>query len=315
MNEDTSLTVSNNSLAVMEGKIKRLFGKQTPKTVIKQRQGAGGRMFAYVPIDYVVKELDDAFGIFWEFITDDVRVTSKQVIVRGRLVVKSPDGFSISRPGTGRANIKFYQGTKDPVDEGNDEKAATSDAIKKAASLYGIASDVYYKELEKYEDIGDVQQDKEEIRRVMARFFAVAAQYGFSSEDAKKRIKEIYRKEHMEELTVEQIETTIKNIEKYYEVVEPGEAPRKKGQIKISVPEKTIDAGFGMSVPVKSDADEFYSKGEGEVAKDIIDESIEVEPCPNPQDIKDCKGILGEGETLCKSCRFEEFLRMKKTNV
>lgn len=234
MNDEKQITIQSEQIADMQRNVQKLFKEKTPKEVIKLRKGAGGKMFPYVPIDYVVKKLDDKFGLFWEWIVDNSNQTDTHIIVQGRVVIKAPNGFSISRGGFGRASIKFYSGTKNPVDIGNDYKSANSDALKKAASLFGIAADVYYKELEKYEAIEEnLNEDEEKKQSAMAHFFGIAGDRGFDGEHAKARIKEIYKVKHMENLSVAQIEKTTKDIENYYQVVEAGEAPLLIGKVRV----------------------------------------------------------------------------------
>jgi hypothetical protein len=314
------------SLTKIETNIQRLFKTKTPKTAIKMRKGANGMMFPYVPIDYVVKELDNAFGIFWEFLVDNVRTTGKQIIVRGRLVIKSPNGFSISRPGVGRSTIKMYQGTINPVDEGNDEKAATSDAIKKAASLFGIAADVYYKEIEKYEDVPEeIDESEERKQKSMSRFFSVAADRGFAGEAAKTRIKEVYDVRHMEELSADKIDAATRSLEKYYEVVTPGEEPRKIGQIMpvtVKKPEEYPDtesaassSGSALSEEVKPEEEEdgkryCYNTDKHGDDKVVIPEGSPFKSFCN-QDCEDQywkKGAYGNGKESKKK-RFEDFIK------
>lgn len=232
--EDKELITTDKQITGIEKKISKMFKEETPKEVIKLRKGAGGKMFPYVPIDYILKKLDDNFGIFWEFVIDEVRRTESQIIVRGKLVIKSPNGFSISRPGVGRASIKMYTGTKNSVDEGNDEKSATSDAIKKAASLFGIAADVYYKELQKYEDLDDdINEEEDKKAKVVARFFAIAKERGIEAEDAKSRIKKVWNVAHMEELTIEQMEKTIASIIAKYPVQQIEDSSPKISESKV----------------------------------------------------------------------------------
>ena len=52
-------------------------------------------------------------------------------------------GKEIIKMQFGRADIKFKKDTKEPMDLGNDLKAATTDALKKCASELGIAGDIY----------------------------------------------------------------------------------------------------------------------------------------------------------------------------
>jgi len=224
MTEEKSLSTITGEVADIQKSVQRLFKEKTPKSVIKQRRGSGGMMFPYIPIDYTVSKLDERFGIFWEDEVVSTEKTSTHIICQVKLTIKSPSGFSVSRPGFGRAAIKFFKGTKDPVDIGNDYKAAHSDALKKAASLFGIGADVYYKELEKYDEMEEeVSKEKTERLRAMSRFFAVASEKGIDQLDAKKKIKEFFKVEHMEELKVSQIDSMTNALEKKYGKTETAE--------------------------------------------------------------------------------------------
>jgi len=245
--EDKSLVPAQSQetqLSTMQSNISKLFKKKTPKEVIKQRPGPGGKMFPYVPIDYVVSELDRVFGIFWEHVIEDIRKTDTHIIVRGKIVIKSPSGFSVSRPGIGRAVIKFFKDSTKPVDEGNDEKAAVSDSIKKAASLFGIAADVYYKELEKYEEIQSQQtEDEALLQKATGKYFAMASERGLSGDVAKEKVKKAFKVAHMADLTLSQLNHACVLLEKNYEIVDPGEEPRKKGEPAPTKVEESVAEG------------------------------------------------------------------------
>lgn len=129
---------------ISEKQIIQLVQKTPPQYVYK-RPGRGGQIFSYVQGHYIEKVLNFIFGWNWDFETMSTEEKHGQVIVRGKLTVKDDKGHSITKMQTGRAEIKFLKGTKTPVDYGNDEKAATTDSLKKCASLLGIASDIYGK--------------------------------------------------------------------------------------------------------------------------------------------------------------------------
>lgn len=125
--------------------------KPTPRKYIKTRKGKGGKAFDYVTGGYVNKVLNLAFGWNWDFQILDYKfdLGIGQAFVHGRLTIRvSNQGKEITlvKEQFGRADIKFLKGTKNPVDLGNDLKAASTDAMKKCASLIGIAQDVYNKE-------------------------------------------------------------------------------------------------------------------------------------------------------------------------
>lgn len=119
--------------------------QKTPPQHVYQRPGKGGQVWNYVTGNYVEKVLNFTFGWNWDF---EIVAHGKEgdlVWVHGKLTVKSPDGRSISKSQFGRADIKYIKGTQRMLDYGNDLKSASTDALKKCASLLGIASDIYGK--------------------------------------------------------------------------------------------------------------------------------------------------------------------------
>jgi len=127
--------------------------KETPKAHIYERPAKGGGVWKYVTGTRVNKVLNLMFGWNHDFIIDkfDVNMEAKQVIVLGRLVVRT-NGQEIIKTQFGRADIKFKSAkdergnkikTNETLDLGNDLKAAATDSLKKCASLIGIASDIY----------------------------------------------------------------------------------------------------------------------------------------------------------------------------
>jgi hypothetical protein len=129
--------------------------QKTPPQYVKQRQGKAGQQWSYVEGSYMVKVLNFAFAWNWDFKIVHQPTTAEilqiigskidQIWVTGSLTVKDDAGHSITKEQTGGADIKFMKGTRVPVDIGNDMKAAMTDALKKCASEFGIASDIYGK--------------------------------------------------------------------------------------------------------------------------------------------------------------------------
>ena len=120
-----------------------LFSK-TPTKHTYERPAKGGGKWTYVTGVYVKKVLNLIFGWDWDFTVEkfDMNFEAKQAIVLGKLVVRT-NGKEIIKMQFGRADIKFKKETKQPLDLGNDLKAATTDALKKCASELGIAGDIY----------------------------------------------------------------------------------------------------------------------------------------------------------------------------
>lgn len=123
----------------------------TPKQFIYSRPGKGGRNFDYVDIHYIQNKLNFTFGFLWDFDVISHGREADFIWVQGKLTVKLTNGATISKTQFGRAEVKYIKGTKQMVDFGNDLKSATSDALKKCASMLGIASDVYGKSEYKFE--------------------------------------------------------------------------------------------------------------------------------------------------------------------
>jgi hypothetical protein len=119
--------------------------QRTPQQHIYTRPAKGGGQWSYVTGNYVEKVLNFTFGWNWDFEVVNHGKEGEQVWVLGKLTVKDDKGHSITKTQFGRADIKFRKNSKEILDFGNDLKAATTDALKKSASLLGIASDIYGK--------------------------------------------------------------------------------------------------------------------------------------------------------------------------
>jgi len=114
----------------------------TPRYAVKSRTGKGGT-YAYVKHSWVTQQLNLIFGWKWTFEIMWQQFGKEWVVVRGRLTVNI-DGTAVSKEQYGRSEVKKMRGGN-LMDPGNDIKAASSDALKKCASLLGIAADVYAK--------------------------------------------------------------------------------------------------------------------------------------------------------------------------
>lgn len=212
------LTIIENELSQ---KVIQLFQKKTPKNCIKHRPGAGGMSFPYVEVGYIVNELNNAFGLFWEWKIIDKQVGKKQIWVQGELTVKDPvTNFSITKTQFGGADIKYSKATGEPIDIANDLKAASSDALKKTASLFGIASDIFYKEVDQYESLPssiptptNEEQEAKDHLRLMKKMFALASEKGYTEKDIDTVISKKYKLESKKDLSNEQLEEVIAKLE------------------------------------------------------------------------------------------------------
>jgi hypothetical protein len=116
---------------------------------IKEKPGRGGKKVSYVETGYVVSRLNAIFSpVGWSFRITERGTTERknetssegEVWVYGELTVYDhAKGYSVTRGQYGQHPIH----QKVPI--GDAYKSAGSDALKKCASLFGIASDVYWK--------------------------------------------------------------------------------------------------------------------------------------------------------------------------
>lgn len=146
--ELSKLIKGNSDLSVAQ--VQKFFS-QTPKDKIKSRPAKGGGNWDYVAGSYVTQVLNSLFGFNWSFevVTSmqEALATAKtgSVVVQGRLKVKIGDEW-ITKEQYGRKEVAFKKGTNEPLDFGNDMKAAATDAKKKCASELGLFADVYSQE-------------------------------------------------------------------------------------------------------------------------------------------------------------------------
>ncbi len=121
--------------------------QKTPPACIKKRPGKGGKVWDYVEVGYVQQTLNFIFGFNWSFEVVSEEEKHGQIVVLGRLIITSPDGkHKITKMQYGGHDIMCKKNTRDALDYGNDKKAAASDALKKCASEFGIANDIYWRQ-------------------------------------------------------------------------------------------------------------------------------------------------------------------------
>jgi len=131
--------------------------RETPKQFILYRPGRGGKSYPYVEGGYIKTVLNDVFRGEWdwqlvgyrEFVGGIHEDASRlgMVIAHGRLTVHihNDDGVitTITKESTGGSDIKRTK-TGSALSIEDDVKSAETDALKRCASLLGIAADVYW---------------------------------------------------------------------------------------------------------------------------------------------------------------------------
>ena len=116
---------------------RELLEKPFGKEQIKQRKGMYGNMLDYVETHSVIQRLNDAFDGNWcfEIVSQDQH--AGEVVVSGKLTA---DGISKMQFGSNKISTS-KQG--EVISIGDDLKAATSDCLKKCATLFGIGLHLY----------------------------------------------------------------------------------------------------------------------------------------------------------------------------
>lgn len=121
-----------------------LITGETPKDVIFQRKVSKDREVDYVPGWWFINQLNALFGYFWDFEIEAQEIGQENCWVRGKLTIKDPkSGLSVTKTAFGGSKIKSRDNPA--IDIGDDLKAAATDSLKKAATLLGLASDIYGK--------------------------------------------------------------------------------------------------------------------------------------------------------------------------
>jgi hypothetical protein len=110
---------------------------------IKQREGNFGKTLDYIEGHAVIQRLNDAFDADWSFTLThhEILKDTDEVIVIGQL---NADGIVKSQFGSSR--ITRAKETGDIISLADDLKAATTDALKKAATLLGVGLHLYRNE-------------------------------------------------------------------------------------------------------------------------------------------------------------------------
>ena len=83
----------------------------------------------------------------WSSDIVEIREKHNQIQATVKITIHKQDGTPLLwKSDIGKKDITYKKGTDIPLDYGNDEKSAVTDGIKRCASQFGIASDIYGKE-------------------------------------------------------------------------------------------------------------------------------------------------------------------------
>lgn len=116
---------------------RELLEKQFTKDQLKQRKGNFGNMIDYVDVQLILQRLNDSFDGQWNFDIISHQIQATEVIVLGKL---SAEGVHKTQFGSNKITVSK---AGEVVSIGDDLKAATSDSLKKCASMFGVALHIY----------------------------------------------------------------------------------------------------------------------------------------------------------------------------
>lgn len=107
---------------------------------VKQRQGNFGHILDYIEGHAIIARLNEAFEGNWTFelVNHWILKETNEVLVLGKLIA---DG--VTKMAFGSKEIARNKETKAIISLGDDLKAASTDALKKAASLLGVGLYLY----------------------------------------------------------------------------------------------------------------------------------------------------------------------------
>jgi len=117
---------------------RQLLEAPFPPEAIKSRLGQNGRALDYLEGHSVIARLNEAFGAEWSFDVVEHRIHHDEVVVLGEL---SAEGVVKTQFGSSR--ITRSRQDDEPVSIGDDFKSAATDALKKAATLFGVGLYLY----------------------------------------------------------------------------------------------------------------------------------------------------------------------------
>lgn len=138
----------------------------TPAVFIKEKPGRGGKKVKFIEGGYVVNQLNAAFSpIGWDFEIVEQgssdrtteNNTEGEVWVKGKItIIDHKNGYRVSKTQFGQHPVHKN------VPIGDAYKAASTDALKKCASLLGIGLDVYWGQLDSEKESNPKGKKKEQ---------------------------------------------------------------------------------------------------------------------------------------------------------
>lgn len=143
--DESNTTIDSPSGATVNDLLIALYKEaNAPFDKTYQRPIAGGRQLTYITTEQSMSRLQEVYGPQWTWSLCQPVITPTAVLVVGSLTVRVGDTF-VTRDGAGGANIAL-KADGNPMDVGNNFKAAESSAFKRAAAKFGVGAYLYEKD-------------------------------------------------------------------------------------------------------------------------------------------------------------------------
>lgn len=140
MEKDDTEIVSGESTTSDISTISKMLEEPFDQSIIKTRPGNFGQTLAYVSGNEYIKKLNAALGGNWGFEIVEHNINETEVLVLGKLTCLN--GLVV-KMAFGGSSITLNKETGEIVSIVDDLKAASTDALKKAASLLGVGLHLY----------------------------------------------------------------------------------------------------------------------------------------------------------------------------
>lgn len=197
---------------------------------VKQRQGSFGNTLDYVEGHAVVARLNEAFEANWNFeLTNHwILKETDEVLVLGKLTAEG-----ITKMAFGSMQVTRNQDSQAIVSLGDDLKAASTDALKKAASLLGVGLYLYSNPKDKASEKPPKDQNKggngeknegmnkpgnggnggtRLTNKQLSAIFAIGKSKSISNKDLKAKAQSMFNK-NLDFLSKEEASSLIKNLQ------------------------------------------------------------------------------------------------------
>ena len=177
----------------MDDKVRHALEAKFPNDAVKQRKGSFGKNITYVDGAAVVARLNDCFEAAWDFtIVEHHVLDTGEVLVLGRL-----SAFCVVKEAFGRGMPAVSKETGEVISAADAYKAAATDALKKCATLLGVAaylySDDYQEDQPQPKAVRSVAANGDRLtQKQLSAIWSLGRSLGFNADQLRRRVLETF---------------------------------------------------------------------------------------------------------------------------